>query len=367
MSALKQTHGEEIKFGGIGGEMMQAQGLNSLFPMSELSVMGISEVLPHLPRLLQRISETVRAIDQAKPDALITIDAPDFSLRVAKKLKGRGIPLIHYVAPSVWVWKPKRAKRIAAFLDHLLTLLPFEPPYFEKEGLPASFVGHSVTESGAGDGDGQAFRQSIGLDQDAPLLCVLPGSRRSETSKLLPIITQVITELKRDVPDLAVAIPVIEHVAGDIRQATKDWPVDVHMVDNEAEKFNVFAASTAALAASGTVALELALANTPHVTIYKMNPITSFMARLLVKTRYANLINILADQEIVPELVLTKCRADLIAPRIKELLVDNDVRRRQLDKFPEILSKLTNTNERPSVKAAQVVLEIIAEHVKLKP
>ena len=223
-----------------------------------------------------------------------------------------------------------------------------------------------MTESGAGSGDGARFRKSVGLAPDAPLLAILPGSRRSETSRLLPIISNVVRDIANQTPDLAIAIPVLAHLADDIKRAVRNWPVDVHFVTTESDKFDVFAASTAALAASGTVALELAMARTPHVTIYKMNPVTAFLARLMVKVRFANLVNILMDREVVPEMVLAKCQADLITPEISELLVDQTARNRQIEVFPEVLAKLTDGDELPSVKAARVVLDVIAEHAKLR-
>ena len=176
--------------------------------------MGLTEVLPRLPKLIRRINETVSDVTRAKPDVLVTIDSPGFTFRVAKKLKGKGIPLVHYVAPTVWAWKPKRAKKIAQFLDHLMVLLPFEPPYFTAEGLPTTFVGHPVVERGADRGDGDAFRVRHGMPADAPLLCVLPGSRVSETSKLLETFKETVRHLKESHPDLRVVIPTVSRPRG---------------------------------------------------------------------------------------------------------------------------------------------------------
>src|SRR5690606_18985 len=195
MRALR-SRAPHISFFGVGGPLMTAEGLKSLFPMDELSVMGLFEVLPRLPRLLRRIDQTADAARRIAPDVFITVDAPDFSFRVARKLLGTAFPKIHYVAPSVWAWRPGRAKKIAALYDHLLTLLPFEPPYFEAEGLPANFVGHSVVESGANLGDGAAFRARGGIGDSERLLMLLPGSRRGEVTRHLPIFRGVVTELR---------------------------------------------------------------------------------------------------------------------------------------------------------------------------
>ena len=363
IAALKSATDDHIQFSGVGGPKMESQGLASLFPMSELSVMGFAEVLPQLPNLLRRIRETAKDIRASKPDVVVTIDAPDFSLRVAKRLKGSSIPLVHYVAPSVWAWKPGRAKKIAAILDHLLTLLPFEPPYFEKEGLASTFVGHAVIESGANEGDGVAFHTKHDIAVHANVLCVLPGSRHSEVSRLLPIIRSAIEKLKT--PDLHLVLPTVETVGAEVRQAVSTWPWPVTIVTSDAEKFDAFAASHGAIAASGTVSLELALARVPYVTIYKVNKLTGMIARRMIKTPFANIINILLDRQAVPELIQENCRADMIASKIDDLLIGDDAAMAQIADFEEALSKLQSSGQNPSDKAAAVVLDVIAEHAKL--
>ena len=265
MSALKEATAGRIRFAGVGGQAMIAEGLDSLFPMSDLSVMGLTEVLPHLPRLFRRLKQTVTAAERLRPAAVITIDSPDFSFRVAARLKGRGIRLIHYVAPTVWAWKPGRSRKIAAFLDHLLALLPFEPPLFRAAGLPCTFVGHAVVESGADRGDGPGFRRRHGIPADAPVICVLPGSRSSEISRLLPVFGETLAILKRSWPGLQVLVPTVPAVAEPVKTAAAGWNVPAVVISGTTEKYDAFAAANAALAASGTVSLELALAGLPAV------------------------------------------------------------------------------------------------------
>jgi lipid-A-disaccharide synthase len=363
ISALKAKTGGECQISGIGGPEMEKQGLESQFPMSELTVMGLAEVLPQLPNLLRRIRETSKHIITSKPDVVVTIDAPDFSLRVAKLLKGTKIPLVHYVAPSVWAWKPGRAKKMAPLVDHLMTLLPFEPRYFEPEGLRSTFVGHSVIESGAGQGNGPDFRARHQIAEDARVLCILPGSRHSEVSRLLPIIQNAIGML--DVPNLQIVLPTVETVEAEIHQAVSSWPVSPIIVTGDNEKFAAFAASDVAIAASGTVALELALARVPYVTIYKFNALTAFIGRRLVKTPFVNIINILKGQEVVPELIQEDCESHTIASHIAGFLEDGETALAQIESFDQAVAQLQSVDEVPSEKAATVVLDIIAQHVKI--
>ncbi|MEE8393425.1 MAG: lipid-A-disaccharide synthase [Rhodospirillales bacterium] len=357
MAALKETG--PVRFAGVGGPRMSEQGLDSMFEMSELSLMGLAEVLPHLPRLMRRIREAADGVRKSRPAVLVTIDSPDFSFRVAKRLKGEGVPLVHYVAPSVWAWKPGRARDIASFLDHLLALLPFEPPYFEAEGLACTFVGHPVVESRAGMGDGEAFRRRHGIPAAAPLVSVLPGSRHGETSRLLPVFSQTLSLLKQKRPDLRAVVPTLAAVSAEVSQAASGWPVPTKVIEGEDEKFDAFAASGAALAASGTVALELAMSGTPAVIAYKMNPLTAWLARRLIRVRFANLVNIILDRQAVPEFLQGDCRPQRLAAAIEELLDNEQVRRSQIADAKEAMSRLGLGGPSPSRRAAEVVLEII--------
>lgn len=360
MAALKTATQSRVKFTGVGGPRMIEEGLESLFPMEELSIMGIAEILPHIPKLLGRISATATDVFAKKPDVVLTIDTPAFSFRVAQKLTGRGIPLIHMVAPSVWAWKPWRAKKVAGFLDHLLTLLPFEPPYFEKEGLASTFVGHPVLESGADGGNGKSFRKRHGLDEKQPVLCVLPGSRKSETNRLLPVFSDVCKALHETIDNLSIVVPTVPSLKKQISQELSQWDMPVIVLEDVKEKFDAFAASDAALAASGTVSLELAMAKTPAIIAYKVNPVTAWIAKKLVKLDYVSLVNILMKREVVPEFLLERCEAGLIAPKLKELFEDENTRQKQLNDYKDALLYLTpETGETPSERAATAILDVL--------
>src|SRR4051794_27018447 len=223
--ALRKRTGGRVRVAGIGGESMAEQGFASLVPLSDLAVAGIAEVLPRAPLILRRVRETVQAIRQLRPDAVVTIDSSGFSWRIAHRLRRHGerLPLIHYVAPMVWAWRPGRARRMARWYDHLLTLLPFEPPYFEAVGLACSYVGHPVIESGADRGDGAAFRRRHGVPDDAPLLCVLPGSRRGEAGRLLPLFAETVARLAARIAGLHVVVPTVETVAEMVGASTRGW------------------------------------------------------------------------------------------------------------------------------------------------
>lgn len=362
MAALRDLTGGRVRFAGVGGARMCGADFHSLFPMSELSLMGLAEILPHLPGLYRRIRQVVRHVESVRPDVLVTIDSPGFSLRVARRLSGKSIPLIHFVAPTVWAWKAWRAREMAGYLDHLMALLPFEPAYFQAVDLPSTFVGHPVLESGAEKGDGPAFRARHGIAPGAPLLCALPGSRRSEISRLLPVMGQVVARLQAQIPDLRVAVGLADGVAERVSQAITGWPGETIAVRGDSEKFDAFAAADLALAASGTVALELAMAGTPSVTVYKMNPLTGWIARRLVRVPYVNLVNILLDRQVVTELLLEDCRAELVAPAVAELLADRGAREAQGKSLAEAVRRLGQGGIPPSKRAGQVVLDLIAGH-----
>lgn len=359
MRALKKKTGGDVRFYGVGGETMAQEGLTSLFDSSELAVMGLMEVIPSIPRILKRISQTVQDIVDKKPDVVVTVDSWSFSARVNKALKARktGIPQFHYVAPQVWAWKKKRAKTCGRYIDELFALLPYEPPYFEPHGLKTDFVGHPVVEGGASKGDGAAFRKEHGIAAGAPLLCVLPGSRRSETKYLLPVFQETVSRLKQKYPALRVVVPTVVTVAEKVKKAVASWNVPVTVVTGEKARYNAFAAANAALAASGTVALELAMARVPYCIAYKMNPISSFLAPLVVKGKYVNLVNILADKLIVKEFLLKNCRADWLANEVDLLLSDETYRQTQISQASQVLNLLgAGQAETPSDKVADILL-----------
>jgi len=358
MAGLKQRTGGTVRFAGVGGPMMEGEGLQSLFAMEELSVMGFLEVLPHARRLKRRIAETAAAIDRAGPAALVTIDSPGFSKRVVDRLQDFVGPKIHYVAPTVWAWKPKRVHAFKQRYDRLLCLLPFEPPYFEAVGLDAPFVGHPVLESGADRGDGAGYRRARGLADDAPLVCVLPGSRRGEVRRLLPIFREAIARLHASRPGLAAALPTVRYLADEIEAAVADWPVPVEVVRDPRCKYDVMTAANAALAASGTVALELALARTPTVIAYRLNPLTYWAIDRMTSVDHVHLCNIMARREIVPERLQDRCRPDVLAGDLAGFL-DGGGREQEAALKP-YLQRLAPPQGLPSLAAADAVLDSLA-------
>ncbi|BAE51288.1 lipid-A-disaccharide synthase [Paramagnetospirillum magneticum] len=364
MAALKERLGEGVSFAGIGGESMRAEGLTSLFPMTELSVMGLVEVLPRIPKILRRVKQTISDIETKRPDALVTIDSWGFNGRIQAGLKARGVPVprIHYVAPMVWAWKSGRTKTLARVLDLLLTLLPNEPEWFEKEGLKTLHVGHPVIEGAASRGDGAAFRVRHGFAPDRKLLCVLPGSRHSETAKLLAPFGETIALLARRFPDLAVVVPTVETVADEVSQAVKSWALP-SMVVRGPEKYDAFAACDAALAASGTVALELAMARLPAVITYKVSPVSAFIATrfLGLSLKFVTLVNILVDEAVMPELLQDDCRPDKLAAAVEHLLTDEAARALQAAGARRALEKLGLGGESPGKRAADAVIDFIRQ------
>lgn len=357
MAALKLRTGGKVRFVGVGGAYMTAEGLESLFPMDELSVMGFLEVLPHARRLKRRIAETAASIERDNPDVIVTIDSPGFAKRVVDRFETHDIPRVHYVAPTVWAWKPGRVHAFKERFDRLLCLLPFEPPYFEKVGLDAPFVGHPVLESGAGEGDGPAFRARHGISAEQKVLCVLPGSRKGEVRRLLPVFGEAVKRLSKTDGGLHVVIPTLDSVAPAIVKETAEWPLSVSVIRAREEKYDAMAASDAALAASGTVALELALAKVPTVIAYRLNPITFWAIDRMTSVDMVHLLNIMANREIVPERLQSQCRPDILADDIEVLLGGGGAH--QTDELRPYLDSLRPPQGSPSLAAADAVLEML--------
>lgn len=359
MTALLEETRGRIRFAGVGGEAMEARGLESLVPMERLSVMGLTEIVPHIPRILRTIREVAAEARAARPAALVTIDAPAFSLRVSRRLAGTGIPLIHYVAPSVWAWRPGRAKRLAAFLDHLLALLPFEPPYFERHGLPTSFVGHPAVEAAQDAPSREAARHALGLPPETPVLCLLPGSRQSEAARLLPIFRETVARLRARFPELATIVPTVGTVASRVEADIAAWPGSNRVVRGREAKLQAFAGADCALAASGTVAVELAVARLPAVIAYRVSPASAFLARRLIKVRYASLANLLLDREAQPEFLQERCTPENLAAALETLLTDPQARAAQMAAADQAVAALTPEGEMPSRRAARTILSLI--------
>jgi lipid-A-disaccharide synthase len=359
MKALKSELGPHVTFLGVGGPLMTAEGLSSLFPIDELSVMGLAEVIPHIWRIRRRIQETVEAIAAAHPHVVVTIDSPGFNFRVGKALKARdkSIPLVHYVAPSVWAWRPGRAKSVAKFLDHLLTLFPFEPPYFLKEGLPTHFVGHPVVELGLENTSDPTFRNRHKIPVTAPILTLLPGSRRGEISRLLPVFQDTVTLLKIKYPDLRVVIPTLPHLVTQIRQL---FVLPATILTTQDEKFAAYKESHAALAASGTVSLELAVVGLPMVIAYKLNALTHFIVERLVKVTYACLVNLLLKKEVIPEYLQSECKPENLSKALEKLLQKEGRGQMLLDmKRASSLLHAPESGLSPSQCAAKHICEVM--------
>jgi lipid-A-disaccharide synthase len=355
MEALSR-HLPGLRFAGVGGERMAAQGLRSLFPMRELALMGLLEVLPNLHRLRGRLRETAADIAAQRPDVVVTIDSPGFTLRLLKAIRPLGIPRAHYVAPQVWAWREGRVRHFPGLWETLLCLLPFEPAFFARHGLPATFVGHPVLESGADRGDAARFRATHGLPPEAKILTVMPGSRRTEASRLLPVLGATLHLLATEIPQLVPVVAAAGPVAATVQAAASAWPVRPIITTELEEKHDAFAASDAALTKSGTSTLELALAGVPMVVTYRVNPLTALIARRLVKVRYASLLNLLAGREVVPELLQDACTPDRLAAALLPLLTDRGASGAQRAAFRPVLETLRPRHGPPSEAAALSVL-----------
>ncbi len=361
MAALTRQTGQRVRFAGVGGPAMAREGLDSLFPMRELSLMGLAEVLPHLPRLLRRLRETVSEIERLRPQAVVTVDSPDFSFRVARRIRRVGVPRVHYVAPQTWAWRPGRARKLAGSVDHVLALLPFEPRFFEGFGVPCTFVGHPVLESGAERGDAAGFRARHGIAPEAPVVAVLPGSRRTEIRRLLPVFERALRRLARERPGLTAVLASVDAEHERIGEAAKAWSLPSVVVSDPAEKYDAFAASQAAITKSGTITLELALAGVPMVVCYRVSPTTAFLARRLISVNHVALVNLLAERRLVPELLQEACTPPAIAEAAGRLLDDAAERAAQLAGFREVAGRLGSRSPAPSERAAEVVLRLIEE------
>ena len=350
----------EVTFEGIGGPEMTARGLESLFPMEEVSVMGVVEILARYRALKRRIAETAEAVVAARPDVLITIDLPEFSLRVAERVKARAdIRTVHYVAPTVWAWRPKRADRMAAHVDQVLALLPFEPPYMEAAGMRCDFVGHPVVAAPqAGAEEAAALRASHGVGA-GPLVLALPGSRKAEVARLTPVFRDALAQLAEARPDLRVVVPAAHDVADQVAAAVADWPGAPVMIDPRApgaaaEKRAAFAEADVALAASGTVSLELAAAGTPMVIAYDGGWISHQIIGRMVRVDTVTLVNLVSGTRTVPEFLGRDCRPGPIAAALGEVL---DAPGPQHRAMAETMARLGAGGDPPGLRAARAVLE----------
>jgi lipid-A-disaccharide synthase len=361
IAALRERAGDGLRVAGIGGERMRDQGVQSLAPLSDLAVAGSIEVLPKALAILRHVRRTVAAIREQRPDAVVTIDSSGFSWRIAHGLrrKGERVPLIHYVAPMVWAWRAGRAQRMARWYDHLLTLLPFEPPYFERVGLASTYVGHPVIDSGAGQGDAVRFRAAHGIAAEELVLTVLPGSRGGEVRRLIPIFAEALRRLQAAVGEFRVVVPTVETVVDTVAAGVRHWPGQPIILRGVAAKYDAFAASRAALAASGTIALELAMARLPMTVAYRLSRSTEMVLDRVVKVRQANLVNLILGRTLVPEHLGPNCTPDRLTASLVALIGDERVRAAHLEGYAEAMPLLAARGASPSLNAADKILEII--------
>ncbi len=362
MAALKELTGGAIEITGVGGEAMKAQGLQPLFGLEATSVTGLLEVVSHIPEILRRVRRAADYAVATKPDAVVVIDSPDFTHRIAKRIKRLAPDLhtINYVAPQVWAARAYRARQMARYFDLVLALLPFEPPFFAGYGLKAVFVGHPALERGRQMVGGEAFRARHYIPPDAPLLAVLPGSRGNEVKYLLPVFAETVKLLAARIPGLHTVIPAVAHVAGRIHAGVGDWPTPLTVIQGETEKFASFDAADAALAASGTVTTELALAKTPMVVSYKVSALTAALYRPLVRVKFYTLVNLILDRLAVPELMQEDARPELLAGAIYPLLTDPAAAAAQVADLSQALAQMGQGAENPSRRAAQAILDFLA-------
>ena len=358
IKVLKQRLGDDLRVSGIGGHAMTDQGLQSLFDMDEIAVMGVTAVIPRLPKILQRINETAKAAIAAKPDALIIIDSPDFTHRVARKVKAAmpSLPVIDYVCPSVWAWRPGRAKKMKAYVDHVLTLLPFEPQALKDlNGPAATYVGHPLATG--------ILEQEQKLDSNSrKTLLVLPGSRSGEIKRLLPIFQKTLEKLALVRTDIDIVIPAVPHLETTIRSTVSQWPLAVRIASGADQKKVAFESATAALAASGTVCLELGLANIPMVATYKLDPIASKL-RFLMTAWSTNLVNLIIDYPIVPEYIDEDLHPGHLYRALSRLLDDTPERHTQLEAFNTLRKNMAlEEGISPDQKAADIIMQLITKN-----
>ncbi len=363
MASLRQLHAAPLRFSGVGGALMEREGLNSLFPLDEIAVMGPVAILKRLPQLVRRVYQTVDACVAANPDVIVIIDSPEFTHPIAKRLKKRlpGVPILNYVSPSVWAWRSGRARKMARYIDHVLALLPFEPEVHAGLGGPkCSYVGHPLAEKieSIGAIDTAPLRSRLNLDMTQPTLAILPGSRPSEISRLIDIFGAALQRLSKRHGPVNILIPTLSHVRHLIEAATGDWPMKVHILMDEEDKFAAFRLSEAALAASGTVTLELAAAGTPMVVAYRVDPLAARLA-WLVKVPSFVLPNLVIGRNAVPEFMQDECTAENLSSSLFDLLTDDAVRQDQLAALREVQKKLVLDHGTPSRRAAEIVLEYI--------
>ena len=361
MAALQRASDSRVRFAGVGGERMAAAGLKSLFPLTDIAVMGLTEVLPRLPTILRRLRLTADAVWDTAPAVVVTIDAPSFSLRVADRVRATGIPVVHYVAPQLWAWRPGRARKLAGRVDRLLALLPFEPEFFRKLGVDCTYVGHPVIEDAAqplGAADGRAL---LNLPGDSQAVLVMPGSRAGLAGRMLPVFLEAASRLAAQHPNLEILLPTVPGTEALVRAATAGWKVRHRVLATLDERRAAFAAASAALTISGTATLELAVAGVPMVVGYRVNRATEFLVRRMIEVPHVAMPNLILGRLAVPEKLQDDCRPDTLAAELERQLISPQPQRDALNEVCAQLGleEMRTTGILPSDKAARVVLEAI--------
>ncbi len=357
MKVLRQRLGGAVEFEGVGGRAMAREGLNSLFPIEELSIIGLAAVVAQLPKILRLIRRTVAAVLASAPDILVIIDSPDFTHRVARRVRAKddSIPIIDYVSPTVWAWRPGRARAMLRYVDHVLALLPFEPEAYRRlRGPPCGYVGHPLTEqlnSLRPNAEERVRREGA-----PPLLLVLPGSRRSEIRRHMAVFGAALGKLQADGVAFDLVLPTMPHLVDAVRAGAEKWPVAPKIVVGEQEKRAVFRTARAALAKSGTVTLELALSGVPMVTAYRVGGAEAAILSRAIRVQSVILANLVMGENIVPEFLQKDCTAENLARALRPLLSDTPERKRQMDGFAKIDAIMSTGNTAPSVRAADIVL-----------
>ncbi len=357
MKELHHRLGNEVVFAGIGGREMEEQGIVSLFPIDDLAIVGFAAVARQLPMLLRRIREAASAVVQARPDILVIIDSPDFTHRVAKKVRKTvpSIPIVDYVSPTVWVWRPGRARAMTRYVDHVLAVLPFEPDVHLNLGGPAcTYIGHPLIErldTLRPDAEEARRRKT-----PPPVLVLLPGSRRGEIRHHMPVFGETLASLREQGLAVEAVLPTLPHLLDAVNEAVAQWPIRPRIVTTEAEKQSAFRNARAALAKSGTVTLELALAGVPMVTLYRGGAVEAWIARRVVRVSSIILANLVIGENVIPEFHQEECTAGNLVPALLNILNDTPQRRHQLEAFTK-LDRIMDTGGRsPSEQAADVVL-----------
>ncbi len=360
IEALRSLSPRPLALAGVGGELMADQGCASLFPLAELAVMSPLDILPRLPSFWRRIQQTVQAAIAFAPDALVILDSPEFTHQVAKRVRRRAptIPIIDYVSPSVWAWRPWRARSMRRYIDHVLAILPFEPEAHRRlGGPPCSYVGHPLVEKldWIANLHPQALRERLGIASDRAVLVVLPGSRESEVKRLMAPFGDALRRLQQEAGTFEVILPAVDSVRPLIEQGLAAWPLRPHFVSGETDKFSAFKLARAALAASGTATLELALAGTPTVVAYKLDALATRLKFLLIAPSVV-LPNLVLGENVFPELLNADCTGEKLAGALLPLLRGGPERDRQMQGLARVQRLVREEGEPPSRRAAKIVL-----------